>query len=217
LCAVCSCCAVCLEVRALCAAVHLGACAPAVLCAGACAAGACLCAAVCRCVLCVGACCVCCVRVQVLCAGAYAAAVQTLVRASARSALTDACACVQCVCIVHARAFNPIMARSAPQRAFARVHTTHAGSLFTHTAPIHRCISIHAGERGRSLHPCRLAYLERGSEGTWTTVCSTADGCILSKWTLARFRTCRRPLSQRVSCMRVNSSSWNYVRCQVAV
>jgi hypothetical protein len=45
--------------------------------------------------------------------------------------------CVECVVTLHARAFNPIMARSAPQHAFARVHTTHAGSLSTHTDPIH--------------------------------------------------------------------------------
>jgi hypothetical protein len=48
-------------------------------------------------------------------------------------------------------------------------------------------------------------------------VCSTADGYILSNRSGPSCRTTRRPLSQRVSCMRINSSSWNYVRCQVAV
>ena len=193
-CCVCSCCAVCLEVRALCAAVHVGACAPAVLCAGTCAAGACLCAAVCRCVLCERCvcCCVCmCVHVQCVCS-----CVCRCVLVCSCCADTGVCACFRsicshirvCVCAVCLYRDTCMRARSILSWREAH-HNTHSRGCKPHTQAhyprtllpsIHsRCISIHAGERGRSLHPCRLAYLERG-EGTWTTVCSTADGCILS-------------------------------------
>ena len=91
-----------------------------------------------------------CVHVQVrmqLCVQVRAcAAVQTLEWCVLRLDLLSQTRvqCVECVVTLHARAFNPIMARSAPQHAFARVHTTHAGSLSTHTAPIHPLTLSHA-------------------------------------------------------------------------
>jgi hypothetical protein len=145
-----------------CAGVCAGVCAAVQLlcCAGACAAvcaGVCRCVLVCRCVCC----CVCkCVHVQVrmqLCAQVRAcAAVQTLecVRFSAGSALTDACACVQCVVTL---ACARSQSYHGAKRTTTRRLTIHAHCFHPFT------LSTHAGDRGRSWHPCRLAYLERGT------------------------------------------------------
>jgi hypothetical protein len=103
-----------------------------VLCAGASAA------------VCVGACAVCatvhvCVTCRCVCSCVCRCSADTGVCACFGSICSNRRVCVCAVCrdTCMLRAFNPIMARSAPQHAFARVHTTHAGSLSTHTAPIH--------------------------------------------------------------------------------
>ena len=132
---VCSCYAVCLEVRGLCAAVHVGACAPAVLCAG-----TCLRAAVCRCVLCAGACagvcrCVhvhvrmqllCCVQVRLLCRHWSVCVLRLDLLSQTRVR----------VCSVFVSCMR---ARSIMERTTTRFRegAHHTGSLSTHTAPIH--------------------------------------------------------------------------------
>ena len=116
-----------------------------VLCVGACAAV--------WCVLSVGACAaVCaCVYVQVhmqLCVHVRAcAAVQTLVRASARSALTYACACVQCVSCMRARS---IMERTTT-RIREGSHHAHCSHPSTHAV-------FPPTQENAGLHPCRLVY-----------------------------------------------------------
>jgi hypothetical protein len=124
------------------------------LCAGACMCRCvCCCVCMCRCAAVCACACLCC------CADAGVCACFGSICSHRR-----VCVCAVCrdTCM---RARSILSWREALHNTHSRRCTTqHAGSLSTHTAPIHPfTLSTHAGDRGRSWHACRLAYLERGT------------------------------------------------------
>jgi hypothetical protein len=103
------------------------------------------------------------------------------------------CVCAVCrdTCM---RARSILSWREALHNTHSRRCTPHTQAHYPRTLlpSIHsRCISTHAGDRGRSWHPCRLAYLERGTP--------LIPACLARCFSLT---TASRPKPWHICCIR---------------